>query len=125
MRMQVRGAPREEAAVTLRRASGELRKTLTMVEDLEQVVGLAIALAGEAGADQMLELQKLDHIQQKILGVADFLEALGLAMPPEWTVDAKGAARCVLLAELGARLGDADAPGHDPNAAALETYELF
>ena len=78
MGAQVQDAYRDEAAVALRRASNELRKTIVMVEDLEQVVGLAIALAGQAGADQMLELQKLDHIQQKILGVSDFLDALGL-----------------------------------------------
>jgi len=87
------GDPRcEEAAVSLARAAGELRKAVGMVEDLEPVVGLAIALAGEADAEQMLELQKLDHIQQKILGVADFLDALGEGMPRDWRIDAKAAA---------------------------------
>lgn len=123
MNVQVRGARREEAVATLRRTSRELRKTTGMVEDLEQVVSLAIALAGEACADQMLELQKLDHIQQQILGVADFLEALCLSMPAEWSVDAKAASRCVLLAELGARLGDPEA--REPSVAGQEAYELF
>ena len=124
MKVQVRGAYREEAAATLRRTSRELRKAITMIEDLEQVVGLAIALAQEASANQMLELQKLDHLQQKILGVADFLDALGEIMPAEWTVDAKGASRCVLLAELGAKLGDAEVPS-EPSLVAPENYELF
>ncbi len=116
---------REEAAVTLTRAAEELRRVVGMVEDLEQVVGLAIALAGEADAEQMLELQKLDHIQQKILGVADFLDGLGERMPREWRVDAKAAASRVLLAELGARLGEARAPAPTGTAAPVETYELF
>jgi hypothetical protein len=124
MKLQVRGAHREEAAVTLRRSSKELRKTIRTVEDMEQVVGLAIALSGKAEVDQMLELQKLDHLQQKILGVADFLDAVSQMMPPDWTVDAKGASRCVLLAELGARLGDPDA-SHETPIPVPESYELF
>jgi len=124
MKLQVQGAHREKAAAALRRSSRELRKTITMVEELEQIVGLAIALAGEAGADQMLELQKLDHLQQKILGVADFLDAVSEQMPEEWRIDAKGASRCVLLAELGAKLGSPDAPD-ETEAVAPEKYELF
>ena len=122
--MRVQAAYREEAAVTLRRASSELRKAIGMVEELEQAVGLAISLTGEAGAEQMVELQKLDHLQQKIIGVADFLDALSAAMPPEWRIDAKRASRRVLLAELGARLGDARAIRQE-SAAAPESYELF
>ena len=124
MRVQVRGAYREEAAVTLRRASSELRNAIGMVEELEQAIGLAIALAGEAGAEQMVELQKLDHLQQKIIGVADFLDALSAIMPPEWRVDAKRASRRVLLADLGARLGDARSAKTD-GGAGPENYELF
>ena len=123
MIVEVRGAHRDEAGATLRRASAELRKAIVMVEDLEQVVGLAIALAGEADAEQMLELQKLDHLQQKILGVADFLDALGDGMPADWRVDAKSASRCVLLADLGAKLGSAQAEAAP--APAVDNYELF
>lgn len=122
--MRVQAAYREEAAETLRRASSELRKAIGMVEELEQAVGLAIALAGEAGADQMFELQKLDHLQQKIIGVADFLDALSATMPPEWRVDAKRASRRVLLAELAARLGDARA-SNEEGVGGRENYELF
>ena len=123
MKMELRGEHREEAGLALRRTSRELRKTIGMVENLEEVVGHALANAGGAGAEQMLELQKLDHIQQKILGVADFIDALSGLMSPHWTVDARGASRCVLLAELGAKLGDPDLPSEP--AAAPETYELF
>jgi len=125
MKVEIRGEPHEEAAVTLVRTSCELRKVVGMVEDLEHVVGEAIARSGQAGADQMLELQKLDHIQQKILGVADFLEALSRSMPSDWRVDALSASRCVLLAELGAKLGDAEAAKRAPAAAAAESCELF
>jgi hypothetical protein len=111
----------EEAAVTLARASGALRDAAGMVDDIERAIGRAITLAGEAAADQVYELQKLDHLQQKILGVADFLEALGGSMPGDWRVDAKGASRRVLLADLGARLGGARAPAE----AGVESYELF
>ncbi len=123
MKMGLRGEYREEAGVALRRTSRELRRAIGMVEDLEGVVGRALAAAGGAGAAQMLELQKLDHIQQKILGVADFIDALSGLMSPHWTVDAKGASRCVLLAELGAKLGDPTMPSEP--VATPETYELF
>ena len=127
MNLQLKAGQREEASATFRRTSLELRKAITMVEDLEQVVGLAIALSGKADAEQMLELQKLDHLSQKILGVADFIDELTKEMPPHWTLDAKGASRCVLLSELGAKLGGGSPP---PALAAVaapaeETYELF
>ncbi len=125
MKVEIGNARHEVAAVTLVRTSHELRKVSGMVEDLEHVVGLAIAQTGQADADQMLELQKLDHIQQKILGVADFLDALSRTMPAAWRVDALSASRCVLLAELGAKLGDAEAASRPPAADTEETCELF
>ena len=113
------------ASATLFCASGQLRETVAMVEDLENVVGLAIALAGGAGPDQMLELQKLDHISQKILGVADFLEALGEGLPPDWRVDARTASRRVLLAELGKRLGSPESLAPPPEPPVSAECEMF
>jgi hypothetical protein len=124
MKVELRGRSGEAAGVTLQRTSRELRKTINMVEDLEQVVGLALSLAGDGCAEQILELQKLDHIQQKILGVADFLDSLSRSMSSDWLVDAKGASRCVLLAELGARLGDGAVPAED-SVGAHANCELF
>jgi hypothetical protein len=123
MKAEFRNGAGEAAGATLQRTSRELRRTISMVEDLEQVVGLALSLAGDGRAEQILELQKLDHIQQKILGVADFLDSLSQTMSADWLVDAKGAARCVLLAELGARLGDAAIPADQTNDS--ESCELF
>ena len=73
MKLQVQGAHREEAASTLRRSSRELRKTITMVEELEQIVGLALALAGDAGSDQMLE-----HCAHIVGAAGMFLQIIGL-----------------------------------------------
>jgi hypothetical protein len=123
MQKDITDAYREEAAPAMRRASRELRRTMNMVEDLEHVVAGAIASGGGAHAEQMQELQNLDHIQQKILGVADFIDALSGLMSPQWTVDAKGASRCVLLAELGAKLGDPDA--RDGKPVEVADCELF
>jgi hypothetical protein len=115
---------REAAASTLFRTSRELRRVMAMVEDLEDVVGLAISRTGQAETNQMLELQKLDHILQKIMGVADFLDALASAMPREWRVDAVAASRSVLLAELGAKLG-AEAASRAPVVPLADNYEVF
>ena len=124
MKVEFRSGAGEAAGATLQRTSRELRRTISMVEDLEQVVGVALLLAGEGCAEQILELQKLDHIQQKILGVADFLDSLSQSMSQDWLVDAKGASRCVLLAELGARLGDGAIPDME-TAGGSVTCELF
>lgn len=116
---------RAGATATLNCASGELRKTVELVEGLENVVSLALSRSGGAGHDQMLELQKLDHISQKILGVADFLEALSEGLPDDWRVDADKAARRVLLAELGKRLGSpesAEPPAEPPESAECEMF---
>ena len=113
------------ASATLFRASEQLRQTVAMVEDLENVLGRAVSRAGGAEPDQMFELQKLDHISQIILGVADFLEALGEGLPPHWRVDAHKASRRVLLAELGKRLGSpesAEAQPESPNSAECEMF---
>ena len=123
MSLEDRGEYREEAGHALRRTSRELRKTVAMVEDLEGVV--SHAMAASARPEHMFELQKLDHILQKILGVADFIDALSGLMSPLWTVDAKGASRCVLLAELGAKLGAPEPPSETRGAPEVEIYELF
>jgi hypothetical protein len=115
---------REAAAATLFRTARELRKVMAMVEDLEDVVGQAISRAGQAETNQMLELQKLDHLLQKIMGVADFLDALASAMPREWRVDALAASRSVLLADLGAKLG-AEAASRAPVVPLADAYEVF
>ena len=59
----------------------------------------------------MRHIQDLDHIRQKVAGLADFLAALAPLAPGDCLVDAR-AARLVTLADLAARL-------------ALGDFELF
>ncbi len=57
----------------------------------------------------MRHIQDLDHIRQKVEGLADFLAALAPLAPGDCLVDASGAARLVTLADLAARLALGDA----------------
>ena len=118
----------EPMPTTLNRTSQELLKFVDLINELEDAVGDAIAGGGPTRKVQIQELQKLDHVRQLIVGAADFLHALTLDMPADWRVDARKAARSVLLTDLAGRLSDSEpaAVQEERKAApAVESYELF
>jgi hypothetical protein len=117
-------ASREPFPGIARRASDELRAIARNVEDLEHAVGEATVGASDAECAQMLELQRLDGIRQRIEGVADFLGALSDEPPHEGGIDARAAAGFVRLAAMAARLGGF-APPADGDGASASAYELF
>ena len=92
--------------------------------NFETLVGPLVLGAAQRDAGLMRHIQDLDHIRQKVAGLADFLAALAPLAPGDCLVDASGAARLVTLADLAARLAlsddDASAPG-----AAFGDFELF
>jgi len=96
----------EPVPTTLARASREMLKFVQIIEELEVVVGQAVASMNSAEEVRIQELQKLDHVSQMIVGAAEFLQALTQDMPSDWRVDVRRAARSVRLAELACRLGD-------------------
>lgn len=114
-------------ATALERAGEVLSEISTVIGDLEEVVGVAIGSAASVRELQIEELQKLDHVRQKIAGTANFLEALSHSVPPEWCVDTQAAAKSVSLTALAYRLGGGTEPApQSVSSAQLEDeYELF
>ena len=111
-------------ADVLARVAHELNHLSGRIGHVETLVGPLVLTAAPRDADLLRHIQDLDHIRQKVEGLADFLAALALVAPGDCLVDAGGAARLVTLADLAARLAfsddDAAAPG-----AAFGDCELF
>jgi hypothetical protein len=80
-----------EAVLTA--CAAELEELSGRCESLQQA--LSEALSGCVG-----DAQALDLITQRTAGLADFLENVATALPPEWRVDADAAARGLTLTDL-------------------------
>ena len=121
------GRSQQPIAGALARTSEVLSEISGVIGDLEDVVGHAIGSAASVRELQIEELQKLDHVRQKIAGAAEFLEALSRLAPMEWLVDSQAAARSVPLTALAQRLGGGAPPTHEEiqAAAPADEYELF
>ncbi|MGO9674984.1 MAG: hypothetical protein ACLPSF_12600 [Methylocella sp.] len=107
----------------LARVAHELNHLSGRIVHVETLVGPLVLTAAPRDADLVHRIQDLDHIRQKVEGLADFLSALALVAPGDCLVDANGAARLLTLADLAARLTLSDesvAPG-----AAFGECEMF
>ena len=107
----------------LARVAHELNHLSGRIGHVETLVGPLVLSAAPRDADLVRHIQDLDHIRQKVEGLADFLAALALVAPGDCLIDAGGAARLVRLADLAARLTLSDesaAPG-----AAFGDCEMF
>ena len=138
--LSLRASPEESASVTsknttrkrcqlepiagaLARAGAELSHIVKMINDLEDVVGHAISHANSTRELKIAELQQLDRARQKIEAAAEFLLTLTQMAKPDWLIDARHAARSVMMGEIARRLGGVgDAAG--PRAG-VDAYELF
>ena len=121
------GRSQQPLAGALARTSEVLSEISSVIGDLEDVVGHAIGSAASVRELQIEELQKLDHVRQKIAGAAEFLEALSRSVPRDWLVDSQAAARAVPLTALAQRLGGGAPPSREAiqAAAPADEYELF
>ena len=88
----------------LARVAHELNHLSGRIGHVETLVGPLVLIAAPRDADLLRHIQDLDHIRQKVEGLADFLAALALVAPDDCLVDAGGAARLMTLADLAARL---------------------
>lgn len=114
----------EPVAEILGRVSQELDD---LAVDLNRVQGLITPLithAGSAEPSLLREVQGFDHIEQKLICLARFLNALGPLMHGHWALDMTEASSVVTLSELARRLRAAERdPIDDPNASG--DFELF
>lgn len=95
-------------ADVLSRAGHELTHIAWFLQHLQILLSPLIIKAAEHDADHMRHMQSLDHIEQKIMGLADFVTALSNLAHEHWQIDPAAAADRVLLADLSARLGFKD-----------------
>jgi hypothetical protein len=113
----------EPIAGVLARAGAELSHIVKMISDLEDVVGHAISHAGSTRELKIAELQQLDRARQRIEGAAEFLLTLTQMAKPDWLIDARHAARSIMMGEIARRLGGlGDAEVQEPES---DAYELF
>jgi hypothetical protein len=91
--------PHQPLSRTLGACAGELAALADRCEALQ--AGLAPALQSGAAIE---EAQTLDLLTQTLAAVSDYLGALAVTLPPDWTVDAAQAASIVPLTELARRL---------------------
>ena len=108
----------------LARVAHELNHVCARIGHFETLAGPLILGAARRDAGLMRHIQDLDHIRQKVAGLADFLAALAPLAPGDCLVDASGAARLVTLADLAARLALSDEDSATPGAAGGD-FELF
>jgi|BarGraIncu00222A_1022003.scaffolds.fasta_scaffold136274_2 hypothetical protein len=72
----------------LARVAHELNHLSGRIGHVETLVGPLVLIAAPRDADLLRHIQDLDHIRQKVEGLADFLAALALVAPDDCLVDA-------------------------------------
>ncbi len=92
----------------LSRAGHELAHLARLLDHLQILIAPLIQEAARRDPHFLRQMQNFDHIGQKVMGLADFLAALALAVPCDWLVDPATAARTVVLADLSSRLAFTD-----------------
>jgi hypothetical protein len=87
----------------LSRVARELRELASQAEGLQSALSPHIAAPGGGALGAALELQALDHMNQTLAGLAQFVGTLS-AQAGDHPVDLRAASGGILLAALGARL---------------------
>jgi len=112
-------------ATTLLRVTEELRKVSVRLEKVDVAVGRLVFEAASRTSAHFHDLQDIDRANQEVAGIAEFLEKLARAVPPEWLADPKGASSSVDLHELASNLAQIEAKEADSHAADGHDCELF
>lgn len=108
----------------LGRTARELNHLSARLLYVEAAVGPLVLDAAPCDPSLVRRIQELDHIRQRVEGLAHFIAALALISPDQCLVDAGAAARLVTLADLAARLTLADASAAE-HAGDWGDCELF
>ncbi len=104
----------------LSRMTRELRRVEGRLTNLECAIGDILLEVRSPRLPSFHELQEIDRARQEVAGITEFLDILGLAVSPEWLVDATLASRSLALEALAAALARDEA-----SAAELGEYEHF
>jgi hypothetical protein len=112
-------------ATTLLRVTEELRKVSGRLGKVDVAVGRLVFEAASPTSVHFRDLQDIDRANQEVAGIAEFLEKLARAVPPEWLADPKRASSSIDLHELASNLAQIEAKEADSHAADGHDCELF
>lgn len=82
----------------------EIRQLASVVDDLHAIPAPRIG-NGAVDPDFIRQMQMVDRVNQRLVGLADFLDELRGAMSADWQLDANAALRIVKLHNLALQLG--------------------
>jgi hypothetical protein len=109
----------------LQHIADELRDVTLVVDNLQLLVARLVAVSAIRDGDVIRELQDLDRMGQTLSGVANFADALGLAVHADWSVNPQSAAQAVHLSDLAARLVSRQEKGAPTGAVGAGELEFF
>lgn len=107
--------PALPVADLLGRVSAELADIAAGVDRLHALAAAQDATTAAPGHAYRQALQSVDHIEQKLRGLAGFLADLAQTAAPDWQLDAQTALAAITLSDLAARL-----QGNPPQAPAQQ-----
>lgn len=88
----------------LRRVHQELMELEQAMETLHPLVDLITAKVGSKDPNHLKAIQGIDHMEQMLTGLANFLRNVSDAASDEWHVDAAHAMSQITLGDLAKRL---------------------
>lgn len=87
------------------RIGNELADLAAAIHGLQVLISPLLNEAALRNPVHLQELQDIDHIYQKAGNLAEFLAALSLILPRQWTLDPSTASQVITLSSLASRLG--------------------
>jgi len=114
----------EPIAQILARVGRELDALAEQVNHIQTVIGTLVSKAPALESKVLQEIQAVDHIEQKMIGLSQFLTSLGPLMQGHWVLDPREASEVVTLSELARRLRQAEhLSEEDPHQSG--DFEMF
>ncbi len=100
----------------LRRVHQELMALEQAMESLHPLVDLITAKVGSKDPNHLKAMQGIDHMEQMLTGLANFLGHISEVASDDWRVDTQFAVSQITLGDLARRLRQqADAMRDDPD----------
>jgi len=112
----------EPVADVINRVATELRHLAGEVSDLQSTLGDAVRETSVSN-EVLRDLQSIDHIEQKLSCLSEFLSSLTFLLDENSVVDIRKPIQAINLADLSKRLRGLDLSL--PSANAIGDFELF
>jgi len=104
-----------------RRLAAELASAATICRDCEHLVG-DLAKGGGATVESLSRLQALDELSQRLHGLSEVLERIGLHASGEWSMSITPVLNGLGLADMAKRLRAEEEAGSRAEAGELDFF---